>query len=168
MDSMFDYFINNPKYIFIFRPHPYAFPNFIEKGLISKEQFELIKKRFLQSSNSLFDSSRLYLDTLFDADIMITDISSIIAEFFYTGKPIVFCHNTPPETISSEMKLILSCDYNAYSFKDIVLEVEKLSKNLDEYKIKRKQISSNFFVNSKGSTKRINDIIENDYRKKAK
>ena len=39
----------------------------------------------------VIDNQRGYVDTFWGADVLITDISSMMMEFFVTGKPIIFC-----------------------------------------------------------------------------
>lgn len=158
-DEMFNLFINNPKYSFVFRPHPMLFSNCIKKGLITQnEKNELISK-FDLSTNACYDTRSDYIDTFNASDILITDYSAIVVEYFLTGKPMIYCYNESELIFSKDMNNILNCSYVAYSFEDILnyltmLEREDPKKNL------RTQYIDEFKKKNYGATQRIVSVIE--------
>ena len=45
------------------------------------------------TANVRLDEDKEYADTFWNSDILITDNSSIVPEYFVTEKPIIFCHS---------------------------------------------------------------------------
>ena len=92
----------HPDMDFLFRPHPLALQHFQETGEMTAREAE----DFVASCNALpnvrIDKEKEYLATLWNTDVLISDISGLIPEFALTEKPLIFCagnmHLTPEET----------------------------------------------------------------------
>lgn len=161
IDNIFDYVVSNDDYKFVFRPHPYAFSNFVNKGLMTQEQKDDYLRKITESANSIYDDNSEYLDTLLDADIMVTDASSIIAEYALTGKPIIFCHNEKSDALNDvSSKFCKEVFYNAYSFDDIKGFLENLKKGVDPLKARREKFCKKFKRHFSGVNKKIENIVE--------
>lgn len=91
-DKLLNYIENDKDIDFIFRPHPQAFLEWNATGELSEKEANAYKERYHNLLNAKIDKQKEYLTTFYSSDIMITDISSIIAEYFLTGKPIIYCH----------------------------------------------------------------------------
>ncbi|MBR3834785.1 MAG: CDP-glycerol glycerophosphotransferase family protein [Lachnospiraceae bacterium] len=143
-----------------FRPHPLMFGNFISKGLMTKNEVEEYKNKML--SNGIMQSSNDSVEDDFDStDILLTDYSSIMIQYFLTGKPIVYC---PAEyELNEEYKRILDGVYVANSWQDAVDIMKKLLDGKDILKEKREAIIKQYFTDVKGSSKRIVTRIYDDY-----
>lgn len=163
IDNIFENFVNNEKFAFVFRPHPYAFDNYVKLGLITEERKQKYLDTIYESDNSKYDFEDDYFDTLRDADVAIMDISSIIPERFITGKPIIFCHNLGGEILNDKMKEMLQYMYNAYSFEDIVKIIYEISSGNDYLKDKREEYCRSFRKFMAGTCERISLEIKNDY-----
>ena len=94
----------------IIRPHPLMFSNFVKTGEMTKEEYITFCK-MCKEKNVLIDLSEVYLRTFIDTDILITDLSSIVQEFFVLGKPIVYCPPSADVHQTKTMKKIVSACY---------------------------------------------------------
>lgn len=86
-------------YRVIVRPHPQHVRHAAEK-------FELMKEQYKNDANIMIQTDFSSNDTVFNADILITDWSSISQDYaFTTKKPVIFI-DTPPKIMNPDYKLI--------------------------------------------------------------
>lgn len=90
-DKLISYFEKHANYQLICRPHPLMFSNFISTGEMSQEEVDGFHRLFEEIENFYLDESIDYLPALEESDIIIADITSLLAEIIATGKPILFC-----------------------------------------------------------------------------
>jgi len=165
IDDIFNMFINNEDYSFIFRPHPYAFSNFVNIKLMTQAEVDNYLNRISNSSNSFYDNSSEYLSTFENSDALITDVSSIIAEYMVTKKPIIFCHNESSEVLNDfTLKCCDMAFYNAYSFDDIKRIITDLKQGIDPLKESRERFIDNFINTFVGTNDRIRVLLDNKER----
>jgi hypothetical protein len=91
-DFLLDFVAHRPEVDFLLRPHPLCLQNFAKTGEFTKSQQEEFLRRIAAMPNANVDSSGDYQGTLLASDILISDMSSILAEYFITGKPIIYTH----------------------------------------------------------------------------
>jgi len=120
----------------IIRPHPLAFDNFVKKGQMTAQQVELYRAKCNSMSNVILDEGPEYLDSFWNADVLVTDVSSLVFEFFVTGKPLVFCEADSMfnKDYTSTMREILSASYIAKSFKEVEQYLKMLKQGVDPLK----------------------------------
>lgn len=153
--DMFSYFINNNNYSFVFRPHPLLFSNFIDKGIIKIEEKNEIMELFNNSNNSFHDTTSDYLNTFYHCDVLICDNSSIIIEYFFTGKPFIFCYNDSKIFLNDMMNKMLECNYVAHSFDEIIGHLNNITNGNDTKKELREQYLDEFVNLNKNSAFKI-------------
>ncbi len=139
----------NPDANIIFRPHPSMFANFLERGIMSEKELEEFKYRCSKCENFHIDQKKDYMDTIRSANVLVADYTSLIAEFFMTGKPIIYCDNA--EGLNEEGNSICNNLYNAASFTEIVKLLEKIKNGYDEKKDLRISIIKELLPNECGS-----------------
>ena len=83
----------NPEVFFVIRPHPLMFSNFIKTGEMSEQEAAEFRSFCETTANVRLDEDKEYADAFWNSDILITDNSSIVPEYFVTEKPIIFCHS---------------------------------------------------------------------------
>jgi hypothetical protein len=83
---------NNLNINLIFRPHPLCFQNFLTTGEMTKSSLDEFRLRFDNLVNARIDETEDYLESFANSDILITDVSSIMVDYFVTGKPIIYTH----------------------------------------------------------------------------
>lgn len=90
-EHLVEFFEKDNSIELIIRPHPLMFENFIKCGLYSKEQVDQIINRVNMISNITWDNNTDYLKTFDESDCLIADFTSLIIEYYVTGKPIIYC-----------------------------------------------------------------------------
>ena len=81
----------NPTVDILFRPHPMAFSNFVRNGQMTQDEVDAYIGRIEAGANTALDQQKRYDATFWQSNVLVTDISAIIIEYFATGKPIIFC-----------------------------------------------------------------------------
>ena len=76
---------------FIFRPHPLAFKHIRENHLLTENEFFHYIQMYDDAPNMEIDQSQEYLSTFYASDVLISDMSSVIVDYIFTQKPIIFC-----------------------------------------------------------------------------
>lgn len=87
--ELVEYTEQNENIRLIFRPHPLLFQNFLSTGELSAEDVESIKRKF-STERLILDTQANYLTSFNMADILVADITSLLYDFFATGKPIIY------------------------------------------------------------------------------
>jgi len=146
---------------FIFRPHPLMFNEFIAKNLMSPEDVENFTQN-LSDNHIKYDSNTMFLEIAKKTDLLITDYSSIIVQFFLTGKPIIYCENGVIKfnEIYQEIKKYL---YIAHNEDELKFFVQGIYKGNDYLKEERLKFIEREFSQCLDSAQKIADKIINDY-----
>ena len=160
-DIFLDYVKENDDIDFVFRPHPMTFEHHVSVGLLTEEQLEGYCKQYEVSKNAALDLNREYFDTFFTSDVLVTDVSSVVWDYLFTGKPVILCPSSP---ISYNIPQALSeCVYIAESFEGIQRYINDLRREIDPLKEKRNQLSKEL-KRSGDIAGDIVDVIKKDYR----
>ena len=145
----------------VFRPHPLLFINFLETGELSREKYEYIIRVFNENDNLILDDPHNdYIDIFNNVDAMITDPTSLLPEFYYTGKPIIYCDSI--ESFNDAGKIMADGLYYASTWEELVGWIKKLSVGDDVLKIQREKSSTKLNPNQNNG-KRICEYILSDY-----
>ncbi len=90
----YKYFLNlaktHPEYSFIFKPHPALKSMCIQTGFMKENEYNDYIKEWQNLENGTIHTAGDYIDIFRTSDILITDCSSFLAEYFPTKKPIIF------------------------------------------------------------------------------
>lgn len=154
----------NKKVKLVFRPHPLMFDSFIEKGLMKKQEVDEYIN-VLSKNGVTIDIKSNISSVLSKTDILITDISSIIAEFYLTGRPIIFIGNDSVKLKDTFEKMIIF-SYSAHDFEELRSQLSQLIDGIDQkYEERKKNISEFKEVHNKAS-QRIAEAIAKDFNGK--
>ena len=150
----------HPELKFVFRPHPLMFGEILSKGLMTDD--EISEYLLLLDSLSVkYDKDLPLEESLKRTDVLITDFSSIIIQFYLTGRPIIYCESCiEMNEIFQKMKKGM---YIVNDVNDFINEVDKLSDNNDCLKKERVKIIRSDFSIHKNATSNILKMIKNDY-----
>ncbi len=168
IDDIFNKLVNSKDYSFVFRPHPYAFKNYVENGMMTAQKRDEYLSLLANSNNSAYDNADVYLPTFSDSDALITDVSSIIVEYLMTAKPIIFCHNSGKEILNDKMKEMCNVFYNAYSIDDILKVIDDLKNGIDPLKEQREAYVKSFIESQKGASERMISVYTEFFEKSKK
>lgn len=147
----------------IFRPHPLMFDELIKKNIISTEE----KDNYIKELNSL--NIKMDLENPIDfilekTDLLITDLSSIITEFFLTNRPVIYCKKGIEFNRSA--KEFEQYMYVTTSWEEVEYYVFELLLERDILKSARREFIDMEFKDIENSAKKIVDRIISDYNKK--
>lgn len=149
---------------FIFRPHPQAFINWKATGEFSEEQLEKYQKQYENHNNMKIDFRGEYLSTFYSSDCLVSDISSIMWEYFLTGKPIIYCHKK--DCFNAYSRKLAEGFYWVKNWDELCSVLEMLKKGEDPLYEKRQQlINALYYIPSKGAGKAIAEVIKEDASK---
>lgn len=147
---------------FVMRPHPMMFKNFIDVGLMKTSEVDDYIRDLNKNNVEISLQNDLYSD--FErADVLITDYSSIIPMFFLMNKPIIYCPSQIK--LNSEYLYISEGMYISNEWSDVEKNIELLLKNNDVLEYVRKEHVDTIKKAHDGSTKRIVNIIVDDFKK---
>lgn len=159
---LIEYAENNKDIDFIFRPHPQAFLEWNATGEMSLKQASEYKKRYKKCPNAKIDTKKEYLTTFYSSDFMITDISSIVAEYFLTGKPIIYCHKK--DCFNCFSRKLSKGFYWVRNIKELKNIIEMLKSGKDPlYDTRQQIIKNNFYINPNGAGITIKNFIKKDF-----
>ncbi|MBE6119202.1 MAG: hypothetical protein E7189_01995 [Erysipelotrichaceae bacterium] len=146
----------------IFRPHPMTFNYFIEKGSLTKEEADEYIKKYEENDRLEYDKSPYYVKTLWENDVLFTDTSSIIAEYYLSDKPIVFYETGGSSSeFFNELKKGMYCVDKWEDAKKVLLD---LRAGVDPLKDVRRKIKEEMFgKNNENIAKKYLEVIYEDY-----
>ena len=130
----------HPDTDLLFRPHPLALENFQKNGDMTAEEAKSFVAQCEALPNVSLDKEKEYAATFWGADVLISDISGIIPEFFVTGKPLIFCASNmilTPETTTAQ---ILEASYVVHDQAQLEACLDQLKAGIDPLKEKRQQL----------------------------
>lgn len=159
------YFKKHPNDQLTFRPHPLAFENFINKGLMSKEEIDDYLSNF-SKYNMIYDKSDEYLSTFRDSNVLVTDFSSIIVEYLFFNKPIILC-KTSRDIYNQIMQEMSKSFYIADSWTDVKKYLDMLRGGVDPLATERQKLVDKYSKMYDGQVaKNIAEYIKKDYKEK--
>lgn len=161
-DKLLDFCQNNQDIDFLFRPHPQAWVEWAHTGELSKREASLYRKKYDNVENATIDSISEYLSTFYHSDCLITDTSSIVPEYFLSGKPIIYCYEDGSRYQFERGKGFSDGLYWVKNWKELQNTLERLKKGEDPLREKRKQLIQECFNMKKSAGANIGNIIIND------
>lgn len=147
-DQFIEYVSENQDINLIIRPHPLMFSSYISKGVMTEEEVEEFRA-LCAKNNVVIDEKKDCFETINTADVLVADYTSLIAEYFMTGKPVVFCDSV--DGLNVEGEKICSRLYNADSFDKVVDCIDSLKSGNDEMLAVRKALINEFLPNGVGN-----------------
>ena len=80
----------HPEYSFVFKPHPSLRYKCITENFLTETEYDNYIDEWNSLENATVYTDGNYFDIFKTSDVLITDSSSFLAEYFYSGKPIIF------------------------------------------------------------------------------
>ena len=161
-DLLLDYCKKHLNLDFVFRPHPQAFLNWVANKEISEKQLDIYREKYNQMDNAVIDRSQDYLPLFYTSSCIVTDFSSVVPEYFLTGKPVVYCYNE--KSLYNNEGKFTEGFYYVKNWKELEDTLNMLRKGIDPLKDKRKElIKSEFFVNKEGAGFSVKEILKRDF-----
>ena len=163
-DKLLQYCSTNEKIDFVFRPHPQAFLNWASTGELSEIEAKKYRERYEKSNNMCIDTSSDFLPTFYTADCLITDTSSVVPEFFLTGKPVIYCYKKGSKNSFARNKGYTNGFYWVESWSELKDILDMLRSGTDPLFDKRQQlIKRDFYLPNEGAGYLIKEAIKQDF-----
>lgn len=150
---MLDLARQHQECLFIFRPHPLMFGNFIKTGEMTEEEVEQFKK--LCVGNIRLDETKEYFNTFWQSDLLITDGSAIVPEYFATKKPIMFCQTKISESNTEFYDEIISRCYEIFNKDGLIRYFNQLLEGNDKKEKDRIEFVDKKLVRYKTNSEKI-------------
>lgn len=143
-----NYFLNlaekrNDDVDFLFRPHPLMLSNLAATGEMPLEDQTLMIKRYESLPNTSINSSGDYQNVLLTSDILVSDMSSMMAEYFLTGKPIIYTHRE--NSFNDFGQRLSEGFYWANDEQELDRILDELIRGIDPLKEKRARLTRELF-----------------------
>lgn len=130
-DVLIGFFRDHPQMNMIIRPHPLMFKHFIEKGIMSEKEIDDLKASIEKMPNVSLDPNVDYLETFSQSDILVSDFSSLIIEYYATNKPTLYCGDSAGfNSVGRAMDKGL---YHINNAEELVSTLEYLSCHKDKF-----------------------------------
>jgi hypothetical protein len=161
----YNYFLdlakNNKNISWIFKPHQRLKHYLIEKGFMSDKEVNDYYNEWDNLDNGYFYDESDYFELFKTSDALITDCGSFLAEYLPTHKPIIHLINKKSKGYNEIGNEITSTYYKAYNIEDLILFINNVIINEDDY-LKINRISKLNFVqpNKEGAGKFICNYLE--------
>ena len=153
--------IKNKNYEIIVRPHP-------QEVKLKKDKFISLKEKYKNFKNICFETDFTSNETVFNADILISDWSGVAFEYsFTTKKPVIFI-DTPMKIMNPEYKNLDIEPFNIWIRKEmgkviavddldkINIAIEDLIKNYKKYQTKITNLTNTYVYNI-GTSREVGD-----------
>lgn len=162
INSILNLIEKNKDILFVIRPHPLMFNNFIKTKEMSLEDVQQFHKFCNEKDNVILDESKEYSKLFWNSDFLITDASGIVPEYFMTEKPIMYCNsNIDFRYLPYAKKMIEEC-YEVNNEIDLEKYFELLKLGIDEKSNNRKAYINEYFSDvSNNSTHILETLLEN-------
>ncbi len=158
---IFDFARNNPDVLFIIRPHPLMFSNFVKTGEMSQADVDELKQFCKSESNIELDEEKEYSKEFWNSDILITDVSSIVPEYFITGKPIIYCHSNIDFHYSEAADAIVKSCYETSNSDELMKYLSCLLRGEDTKKSQREAVVNQYYSDVANNSKHIINALIN-------
>lgn len=158
-EAILQFAASNPHIDFLIRPHPLMFEHFEETGEFTKKERDDYMYKINKLPNVQIDTHEEYSATFWESDLLISDVSGIIAEYFATGKPIIFCATNYSLRSSRFFEELLTGCYTVLSEEELFENIRNLEKKNDVLKKKRKLLSEKMLHDSINSCNAVRDIM---------
>ena len=133
-DRVLAYAKNHPEVEIVFRPHPQAFSEWNATGEMPKEEQACFREECGKAGITI-DESGEYIHTIRTADCFLTDPSSLLCEYFLTGKPVLYTYRLDCLTTYGEALSEGFCF--CHDWNEVESELERLVHGEDRQKEKR-------------------------------
>lgn len=163
-EAFLEYARTHPQMDFLFRPHPLMFDNFIKTGEMTCQEVEAFKEKCQALQNVKLDDQAQYEATLWGSDVLVSDISGLMPEYFTTGKPLVFCAtNMELQLAQFSREMIDKGCYTVHSRQELFACLDALQRGEDPLESARKALIPELFgAVSNGASARIVEAIAAD------
>ncbi len=161
-EFMLDFAKNHSEYTFILKPHPALKSTVISTNLMTEKDFESYLNEWKNLPNTNLYEEGMYFDIFKTSDLLITDCSSFLAEYFPTQKPIILQdrkNRAPFDNFGRKLEKGIYKVSSTYELPNLIREL--LINKKDILKNTRQNIiEKNFYIPKPSSSELIVDFLQ--------
>ena len=160
IDPLLEYFDKNNDCRLIIRPHPLMFEYFVSKEIWSEDEVNQFKRRISEIENVELDNEKDYLISFNKSDLLISDYTSLLLEYFVSKKPILYCGEE--DAFNDDYAKMAQTFYSIHNLTDLksTLDLLLLS-GKDELKENREKVIERLIdTNQTASSKIVRILIK--------
>ena len=161
--DLIQYAQNNEGVRVIIRPHPLMFERFRSLRILTADKIEKIKREIEEAKNVEFDVNKDYRISFEKADLLVSDFSSLIIEYYYLDKPIILCDDL--EDLLEEAARINQTIYHCSDWNEMKHMIDGIKAGNDPLSQKRSALIDELAEVNESSGHRIIEYIASDYVK---
>ena len=156
-----------PELDFLVRPHPLMFQHFIDTGLMTAEEAAAFEAACGARPNIRLDQEKEYLATFWKSSVLICDFSSMIIEYFITGKPIIYLTYDENIAYTDQMDAMLSGCYLVNDEDALRRTIEMLSAGEDPLAPVRDEVCKTQLLQGANlkASENMKQVLLDSYRK---
>lgn len=159
LQKIISYILEKRNFALIWRPHPLLYDTIIEMRRKEKEKYEEIVKMIMVSANGVIDDNSDARTAMWNSDAMISDYSSLLMQYTFTGKPVLVLGNS-----DLDYPKYIFCDYfkNYFMEEGVAMEMflDMIEKGNDRRREERLVAILSSINNSDGTCgKKTHEII---------
>lgn len=154
----------NPNILFVLRPHPLMFGNFIKTGEMTEQDVKQFKDYCQNENNIILDESKEYFNQFWNSDLLITDASGIVPEYFVTGRPILYCHSSANFIYNEYTLDIINTCYQVRSKEDLLHNFYRIIAGYDEKQNDRKALIRERYGDVQSNSRNILKVLKGENR----
>lgn len=162
-EAIVDFAKENKDVNFIIRPHPLMFKTMVQEKIKTEQEVNEIKKYLSNFENIIIDNTNDYMECFCKTDLLIADTTSLLIEFFVTGKPIILT-----DTIDGYMKdakIMAKSLYNTLKWDEIKKIITDIKCGNDKLKDKRRNALSKIIKDDIDSGEKIVNYLIQEWKK---
>ena len=145
--------------LFVLRPHPLMFGNFIKTHEMTEQDVMKFKDYCKNENNIVLDETKEYFNQFWNSDLLITDASGIVPEYFVTGKPILYCHSTANFQYNDYTLDIIETCYQVKTKESLLKHFDKVIAGNDEKYNDRQTLISKCYREVQGNSGNILSVL---------
>lgn len=159
---MLDFAKSHTEYSFLLKPHPALKSSCISAGFMSESEFDSYLKEWSLLSNASVYTQGNYFDIFKTSDLLVTDCSSFIAEYFPSKKPIILLDRKTRAPFDKFGKKLENGLYKVENPKELCSMVKKILDLNNDYLVTTRNniLDSCFYLPEEGSSKIIVEYLD--------
>jgi hypothetical protein len=160
-DSLLDYCDINDDFQLVFRPHPQAFLEWESTGEFTRDEAQKYIGEYEKRENAQIDFEKDYLKTFEKVDCFVTDLTSLMAEYLFSGKPVIYCHKV--DLFTDAGRKMAQSFYWVRNENELLETLDMLRRGEDPLREKRlSTINEMFFQPDNGAGNCVKESIKKD------
>lgn len=159
-NDLLDFFKNNKHLSLIIRPHPLMFSYLLQVGALTQEDIDSINTTVNNMNNVQFDDNKDYISAFNTSDCLIADLTSLIMEYYPSGKPIIFCEKHVDD-LTKQATAVFNTLYFADNSSELIKTITEISLGEDSKINNRLSVIKEYYkVESCSAQRIINTLID--------